>query len=171
MCGLVTKSEHCSHSAQAALCLALKISNTSSTWALSLAKLCCQALTSSCPSSAIWLAYHLVYFSLFMTNRQGNKKSTGFSSTMCFKSTYTVKNTYFWRETNKLRKLKQKSDVQGLRIILLCWLCRGGLFHAQRGLCWEVSAMFLPSPAHVISHKTRNSGISNCTMWEKYLNS
>lgn len=147
------------------MCLALKISNTSSSWALSLAKLCFRALTSSCPSSAIRLAYHLIYFSLFMTNRQDNKKSTGFSSTMCvLKSTYTVKNTYFWREINKLRKLKQKSDVQGLRVILLCWLCRRGLLHAQRGPCWEVSATFLSSPAHVIFHKTRNNSISNCTM-------
>lgn len=171
MCGLVTKSEHCSHSAQAALCLALKISNTSSTWALSLAKLCCQALTSSCPSSAIWLAYHLVYFSLFMTNRQGNKKSTGFSSTMCFKSTYTVKNTYFWRETNKLRKLKQKSDVQGLRVILLCWLCRGVFSMPSVGCAGRSQLCSCPLQLMSFPTKPEIVVISNCTMWEKYLNS
>lgn len=53
-----------------------------------------------------------------MTNKTIIKNPQGSHPQYFLKSTYTVKNTYFWREIHKLRIKKKKQcktkDVQGL---------------------------------------------------------
>lgn len=72
----------------------------------------CQALTSRCISPQVRLTYDLSTLAyLRQTDKIIIKKSTGFSSTIFVKSTYTVKNTYFWREINNeeiFKNAKQK---------------------------------------------------------------